>query len=148
MSFRGNELRLQREEMGLSREDVFRKVRIPLHIIERIETGDSEPLPATIYTIGFIKTYCDLLGRNPEPYISELVTESQEPKGIINQAIHGDSNDSPIWLREAIMWGTIVALIVIGWVTYSVVFQPNTPEDAAPVQADEIDFRVPHFPIR
>ncbi len=148
MPFRGNELRLRREELGLSTKDLFRMLRIPLDVIEQIERGDMEPLPATPYSIGFIKTYCEFLDIHPEPYISELVMTRQAPKGILNQAIHGDVEDRPLWLREALMWATIIAIIVLGWATYSVVFQPGSADLPNQAQADTIETRVPTFSVR
>ncbi len=147
-SSRGNELRLQREEMGLSREDVFRMLRIPLDVIDKIESGELEPRPSMTYSIGFIKSYCDLLGLSPEPYIADIILAHREPKGLLNQAIHAKPKDQPPWLRETIMWVTVLAIMVLGWITYSVIFQPNAPDEPGGVQADTIDIRVPQFPMR
>ena len=147
-SFRGNELKLQREEMGLSREDVFRKLRIPLDVITRMETGQLDSSPSLTYCIGFVKTYCTLLNISPEPYIADLVESQREPKGILNQAILGEVKDRPIWMHEALMWATIIAIIVLGWVTYSVVFQPDSADIESQIQADSVDIRVPQFPMR
>ena len=145
---RGNALRAQREEMGLSCEDVYRKLRIPFEVIDRIETGRLDLLPSTTYSIGFIKTYCTFLGLSPEPYIAELVMTRQQPKGLLNQAIHGNAANRPIWMHEAIMWTTIIAIIVLGWATYSVVFQPKSADLPNRVEADTVDIRVPQFPMR
>ncbi|HIA48396.1 MAG TPA: helix-turn-helix domain-containing protein [Candidatus Hydrogenedentes bacterium] len=147
-SFRGNELRVRREEMGLSREDVFRKLRIPIDVVEQIESGRMKPLPSLTYSIGFIKTYCDLLGINSEPYISELVMSRRERKSLIEQAVHGNAKDQPVWLRELIMWSAIIAIIVLGWVAYSIMFQPSSSDSTSQVQADTVDIRVPQFPMR
>lgn len=134
--------------MGLSREDVFRKLRVPTDVIEQIESGKMKPLPSLTYSIGFIKTYCNFLEVNPEPYISELVMSRREPRGLIDQAVHGDAKDQPVWLRELIMWTTIIAIVALGWATYSVVFHPKSSDTPNLVQADTTDVRITRFPMR
>ena len=147
-SFRGNELKLLREELGLTREDVFRKLRIPSDVIKQIETDEMTQMPSMTYCIGFIKTYCQFLGANPEPFIAEVVMAHQKPKGILNQAIRGESEDRPVWLREAIMWTTIAAIIVLGWTTYHIIFSQEPSEQSNRVQAESVDTRIPQFPMR
>src|SRR3954466_6774934 len=53
----GEQLRLAREEKGLSLEDVAAQTRIPQRHLASIETGDWDSLPAPTYTIGFAKNY-------------------------------------------------------------------------------------------
>ena len=147
----GEELEHRRESMGLSREDVFRKLRISIEFIQHIETGQLKQCPANTYTIGFIKSYCELLDFNPQSYINELVMERQAPKGILNQTkatLTSKPSEQPLWLREAVMRGGVIGIILLGWVTYSVVFQPNLPDNGKQVSADTIDMRVPKFPAR
>lgn len=147
----GEELQNQREAMGLSREDVFRKLRISIEFIEFIETGQLKKYPANTYTVGFIKSYCEFLGKNPQLYIIELMMKKPAPKGLIKQTkqtLRAEPTEQPLWLREALMWGGVVGIIVLGWVTYSVVFEPNTPEEVNRVSADTLDLRVPKFPVR
>jgi len=134
--------------MGLSCEDVFRKLRIPVDVIQQIESGTMKPLPSLTYSIGFIKTYCEFLGINSEPYISELVMSRRERKGLIDQAIHGGVKDRPVWLRELIMWTTIIAILVLGWIAYGVMFHPTSNDADSRVQAGTLDIRVPQFPMR
>lgn len=149
-SVQGEVLRLARESLGLSREDVFRKLRISLEFIVHIETGQLQQCPANTYTVGFIKSYCDLLEVNPQPYINTLMIE-QAPKGLLKQTtetLRSQPSEQPIWLREAVMWAGVIGIVLLGWVTYSVVFEPNTPDTTQQVSADTIDIRVPKFPMR
>jgi cytoskeleton protein RodZ len=147
----GEELQSKRVALGLSREDVFRKLRISLEFIHNIESGQLKQCPTNTYTVGFIKSYCDLLNTNPQPYIAELMMEHQVPKSILKQTkerLSKESPDQPLWLREAVMWAGVFGIIALGWVTYSLVFQPSTEKDTQQVSADSIDMRVPKFPMR
>ena len=147
-TFQGEELQIQREVMGLSREDVFRKLRISLEFIERIETGQLLKCPANTYTVGFIKSYCDFLEMNPEPYINELTMAQSARKGLSKQTLTAEPAEQPLWFREAVMWGGVIGIIILGWVTFSVVFHPSTPEHSSRVSADSVDTRIPKFPMR
>lgn len=147
----GEELQRQREVMGLSQEDVFRKLRIPIEFIQHIETGQLKQCSASTYTVGFIKSYCYFLGMNPQSYINALVMDRRPPKGILEQTketLTKESAEQPLWLREAVMWAGVIGIIALGWVTYSVIFQPNTPDHDKQVSADTIDIRTPKFPMR
>ncbi len=147
----GEELQARRTAQGLSREDVFRKLRISLEFIQCIESGRLKECPANTYTVGFIKSYCELLGANPQPYIADLMMDQQAPKSILKQTkqtLTSEASEQPMWLRETVMWAGVIGIIALGWVTYSVVFQPTTAEDEQQVSADSIDMRVPKFPMR
>lgn len=150
-SCRGTDLRLEREARDLSQEEVFRKLRIPLEFIRQIESGELGDVVANTYTIGFAKTYCSFLGRNPESHIADMRPIRARNKGLIdqaNKALHAESSERPVWLTEAMMWATIIGIIALGWATYSLVVQSKPTDAANQVQADSIDSRVSRFPMR
>ena len=67
--FPGHELREQRQELGLSPSDVYRKTRIPMRYLSAMEEGDVSSLPPMCYAQGFVKTYCAFLGLDAERYL-------------------------------------------------------------------------------
>ena len=147
----GEELQTKRQALGLSREDVFRKLRVSLEFIENIETGQLKQCPANTYTVGFIRSYCDFLDVNPQIYIAELMLEHQAPKGLLKQTketLASEPSEQPLWLREVVMWAGVIGIILLGWVTYTVVFEPNAQSEDQQVSADSIDIRAPKFPMR
>ena len=147
-SRRGTELRKEREALGLSQEDVFRKLRIPLDFIRNIETGQLGDMVADTYATGFVRTYCTFLGKNPELYLAEMRPVRKPSRGLIDQAIHGDPSERPAWMTEVMMWAAIIAIIVLGWATYAIVMPSKTVDGPGRVQADSVDLRVPQFPMR
>jgi transcriptional regulator with XRE-family HTH domain len=62
----GRFLRQQREERGLSLDDVSRATKINKATLHAIEATDVQHLPATIYTRGFVKAYAREVGLDPE----------------------------------------------------------------------------------
>lgn len=147
-SRRGTDLRKEREALGLSQEDVFRKLRIPLDFIRNIESGQLGDIVADTYSTGFVRTYCSFLGKNPEFYIAEMRSARKPARGLIDQAIHGDPSERPAWMTEAMMWAAIIGIIILGWATYAIVMPSNGADAPGRVQADSVDLRVPQFPKR
>ena len=58
----GEILRARREELGWSISDVAQWSCIQQTYIEALETGQYHLLPAEVYTLGFLRTYAQLLG--------------------------------------------------------------------------------------
>jgi cytoskeletal protein RodZ len=139
-AFPGCELRSRREELGLTPDDVYRRLRIPSEYIVAIEDGQWGMIPAATYSIGFIKSYAAFLGLDPHPYVDSYreCTRRVAPR-IFNLSREQDWV-APRWLQEAMAWGTVCALLVLGWFTYSAVLKP-TPESQDRVEAGTLDTR-------
>lgn len=58
----GDRLREGREAQGRTLEDIAAITRIPLRHLRLIEAGEHEDLPATPYSVGFVRTYAQSLG--------------------------------------------------------------------------------------
>ncbi len=136
-AFPGDELRARREAMGLSVDDVYRKLRIPSNMVESLESGEIERLPAMCYATGFLKTYCHLLELDPEHYADSL-KECVRPTGrrLTMAKRSSAGGERPAWMQNAITWGSICAVLVLGWVTYAVVLQPKAERGEGRVEAD------------
>jgi cytoskeletal protein RodZ len=58
----GERLRLAREAKGLSLDEVAGQTRIPVRHLQHIETGDWDALPAITYSVGFVRSYGNIVG--------------------------------------------------------------------------------------
>ncbi len=58
----GEQLRIARENQGITLEDVAARTRIPTRHLLSLEQGEWDKLPAPTYTIGFAKSYAVVLG--------------------------------------------------------------------------------------
>ena len=139
MSHPGEALQQLRLDKGLSRDDVYRKLKIPIDVVAAIETNDIARIPALPYTTGFVKTYCDFLGVSPEPYIDH-VHAALRPKNHV-LGMPGRQTKKPPWLNEATMWAGILGILLLCWLTYSIVFQPKSGPQQSDVQAGTLDER-------
>jgi cytoskeleton protein RodZ len=62
----GQALRDAREDLGVSLADAERETRINRRYLEALETEDDTAMPPAVYTRGFIRTYSQFLGLNPD----------------------------------------------------------------------------------
>jgi len=62
----GSYLRGQRERRGLSLEEMARATRVATRYLEGLEAEDFRSLPAPVFTKGFIRAYCQVLGIDAE----------------------------------------------------------------------------------
>jgi cytoskeleton protein RodZ len=143
VEFQSGEILLgRREERGLTRDDVYRKLRIPADFIQHLEQGELDRLPAMTYTSGFVKTYCEFLDVNPGPVLIEIESILFKRKSLFKGALSDDPEDRPAWVNELAMWAGILAFLLIGWIAYTVLVQPATQPEQTQVQADILDTRV------
>lgn len=69
-------LRQTRASFGQSLAEVARDIRIRQSFLEAIEAGRFETLPGQAYTIGFIRTYAEHLGLDPNEVVRRFKRES------------------------------------------------------------------------
>jgi cytoskeletal protein RodZ len=60
----GEFLRIQREKLNLSYQDVFEKTRLKPEIIRALEEEDLDQLPAPVYVVAYVKRLCQLYNVN------------------------------------------------------------------------------------
>ncbi|MCS6987453.1 MAG: DUF4115 domain-containing protein [Sphingomonadaceae bacterium] len=77
----GAELRRAREAVGLSLRDVAARTKIRMGLLEAIEVGEYDRLPALTYAVGFVKAYARIVGLDPQAAAARFRAESgrEEP---------------------------------------------------------------------
>lgn len=88
----GQALRAQREERGLSLEDVAEKTRVRRAFLQAIEDMRLDALPSRPFTIGYIRSYAQALGMDPEAAVDRFRAEEpvldeplRAPVGVIEE---------------------------------------------------------------
>ncbi len=71
----GERLRMQREKLGLSLEDIRRLGKIQPKYLEALESGTMADLPATVYVKGFLRTLAQIYRVPAEPLLEAFVEE-------------------------------------------------------------------------
>lgn len=67
----GLRLREQREKKGYSMRDIADKTKIPLQVLEGLESGDHSYLPAPVFVKGFLRSYAREIGLSFEEILAE-----------------------------------------------------------------------------
>ncbi len=73
----GDELRMRRESMGKSINDIVDAVRIQYRYLEALEDGRLEDLPGTVYALGFVRTYAEYLGLDGSEMVARYKEETE-----------------------------------------------------------------------
>lgn len=71
----GEQLKAERERLGLSLSDLAAKTRVPMRHLGSIENSDFGALPGTTYTLGFTRSYARAVGLDSTKLITELRNE-------------------------------------------------------------------------
>lgn len=141
MKLLGEELRSRRIEAGLTHIDVYKKLRISLDFLREVEDGAWGKLPPMTYSVGFMKTYCALLGVSADPYLDALHARERQRRPLLSFRKTSDAAEQPAWVQDTLMWAAILTLVVLGWVTYTVVAHPVLEGVPGKVQAESLDAR-------
>lgn len=139
----GERLRIAREAKGLSLDEVASQTRIPVRHLQHIESGDWEALPATTYSVGFVRSYGNAVGVDGAALGAELRQQlggGSRPTGPI-PAYYEPADPArvpPKWL--AITAAVIGLLLLAGYLLFrsGVEDAPQAvpAEEKAPAQAE------------
>jgi len=146
VEFPGHRLKEQREALGLSLADAYRETHVPIDYLTRLERGELGELPATAYTVGFLTTYCNVLGLTVEPFIEALHAcraVRSEVTFLTRGALSHPASPYPHWVRDAMTWAAICGLLLLGWVSYSIVVKPFGESAPGRVNAGTIEIEPP-----
>lgn len=108
--------------MGVSLADAERETRIRRLYLEALEAEDSAKLPPPVYTRGFVRTYAEFLGLNPQAMVDLYQPAAQRPPtpplrpAVPRIAIPREIPVRPLaYLVGAIL---LVVALVYGWDQY------------------------------
>ncbi len=124
----GERLRVAREGLGLSIDDVATSTRIPTRHLASLETGDFSKLPAPTYSIGFAKSYAGAVGLNRNEIGEQLRAELGGSTRVhANQADQFEPLDPA---RAMPKWLILVAIAAIAVVVIAATWLSNRAQNA------------------
>lgn len=146
VEFPGHKLAEQRDALGMSLLDAYHETHVPTEYLLRLEKGELDELPATAYTVGFLTTYCNVLQLPAEPFIEALHasrTVRPEVNFLARSNRSNTNNPYPLWVHDTMTWAAICALLVLGWVSYSMVVKPFGQSTTDRVNAGTVEIEPP-----
>ena len=138
----GEFLRQERQQRGISLEQISADTRISMDMLLAIENGNVEKLPAPVLVKGFLRAYANKIGLDPDAVIVEYQDIIEEVGGRreameeFHQRLHPKSSRKPIL---ALLLGlTMLAGMAFLLYTYmSVRSHPLVPTAAKQVEPTE-----------
>jgi cytoskeletal protein RodZ len=77
MSSFGEKLRVLRESREITLDEIAESTKISKRYLQALERNEFEELPGGVFAKGYIRTYAEYLGVNPEPLLEAYVSELQ-----------------------------------------------------------------------
>jgi cytoskeleton protein RodZ len=109
----GPYLRDLREHFGLTQQDVSERLHIRLRYLQAIEEGKLEVMPGKAYAKGYVHTYAEFLGIDPDQAVEisfgpEKVREEQ--RHFVPEPMKRNSKAMPGQWRMLAVFGIVIAL--------------------------------------
>jgi len=138
----GTRLRQEREQRGITLDQISRSTKIGTRFLQALEQDRFEQLPGGIFNKGFIRAYARFLGLNEEQTLSDYLaaTSPGEPTPAASETAVPPAGSPKIARAQAeseqstsLPWGTfamlllVVALSFAIWGFYTREREPSTP---------------------
>jgi cytoskeleton protein RodZ len=129
----GEFLRRERELRHISLDDVAERTKISRRYLEAIEDERFDRLPGETFVRGFIRSYAQSVGLDPEDTLliysqSRVIHDAEPPRA------ERPSPASRPWNGRPFLWLLLIGVVIVGGVLVSVVGgigRPNLPRWAA-----------------
>ena len=140
MSF-GRDLQLERENRGISLEQLAASTKVPSRFLYALEADDFGGLPGGVFNKGIVSSYCRYLGIAEESWLARFAanvrTESHEQDwAVFAENVRRNRVEIGTGMRRR-WWGVLLLLIVLGalaWAAWRYVIQPGVrPAGVLPV---------------
>lgn len=138
----GVALRNAREHRGMSIQDVADETRIRRAYIAAIEDMRLDQLPSRPFTVGYVKSYAELMGFEPGAAIARFKEASADPDGALREPIGVPRERDP----RLGMIGVAAAVMLAAIVTWNVAQRAINDEAPPPQTAPNIEVMAPRGP--
>lgn len=139
----GDTLRERRQHLGISLDQAESATRIRARLLEALEKGDYDRLPAPGYVRGYVSSYARYLELDPVPLLALYKAEAGVPAPRDLNLPQTHEAVAPMGQQHAVPWRAAVSvLMVVALVSLSIwvvtrIWQgpePTPPEPVVPVQ--------------
>jgi cytoskeleton protein RodZ len=144
----GEFLRGERQARGISLQQIAADTRISMKMLQAIEEGDGEQLPAPVLIKGFLRAYAQRIGLDPEDVILEYqdlieeVGSRQEAIEKFHQRLHPKSSKKKFFVLLLAL-GLLAGLALIWSRAGYVRRQPETPAEGKSLSSPEVSQEAP-----
>ncbi len=116
----GAELRAARQRLGWNLPEIAAGLRIRLVYLEAIEDGHLSELPGNAYAMGFVRTYANALGLDPDEVTRRFRAEAQEVTQKTRLSFPAPVPQRGVPAGAVILLGVLIlAGAYVGWYRYT-----------------------------
>jgi cytoskeleton protein RodZ len=147
----GQVLRLHREKLNLSTQEIAKRIHLDIKIIEAIENDSSEGMPSAIYVRGYLRSYAKTVGADADKVIELYNADSPPPMPEILPEVKPptqvSSNDKPVKAFTYLITLGLVLLLLI-WYQSNFVVDTNVKQvnTKTSINGVDITYAVIHHP--
>ena len=131
MSF-GRDLQLERENRGVSLEELAQGTKVPSRFLCALEADNFSGLPGGVFNKGIVSSYCRHLGIAEESWLARFAASAHtnvddQDWAAFAENVKRNRVQTGTGMRKR-WWGVFLLAIVLGalaWVTWHYVIQPG-----------------------
>lgn len=123
----GARLRQARESRGITLEQAEEATHIRRSLLEALEEGRFEELPAGVYGRGLIRNYASYLGLDPDASAEEFSRYVVEPEPYEPQVLDEPLTPARHVPGRAAWVGVLLLVAVVGWYVYRILISGSGP---------------------
>ena len=132
-----------RAARGMTLAEVSASTKIPVSKLQAIERDDIESLPGGIFTRGFVRSYAETVGLDPQATLAEFEARFPDESSVatLHATIEGRANEEFVRRQrtaKSVVWLALLAVPLVLWMLSALVpgdTGPPLPEGV--VAADE-----------
>jgi cytoskeleton protein RodZ len=148
----GEKLRMAREAMKASIDDIAARTRVPVRLLTALEKGDYKALPGSTYCIGFSRAYARAVGLDEVQISREVRAELEEQDAISGTRYEAFEPADPARVPPRYLAWTAIALALILAVGYGIwrtqFFTAPTDEEIAETARTQVTEAPEPAPVR
>lgn len=127
-----------RRARGMTLAQVSASTKIPVSKLQAIERDDIESLPGGIFTRGFVRSYAETVGLDPQETLAEFEARFPDESSVatLHATIEGRANEEFVRRQrtaKSVIWLVLLAVPLVLWVLSALV-----PTDAEPPAAEGV----------
>lgn len=130
----GNVLAEARVARGMTLLQVSASTKIPVSKLQAIERDEIESLPGGIFTRGFVRSYAETVGLDPQETLAQFEARFPEESSVatLHATIEGRANEEFVKRQKTakvLIWSALLAVPLVVWLLVVGMREARSPAD-------------------